>query len=406
MYVTRKLNLRYLWIDALCIIQDSEDDWKIEARKMGLYYRHAYVNLSALSSTGVSSGLLNPRQQKSSMSLENGLRLRRARPTWHEALSKAPLSTRGWVMQERLLSNRIVHFEKDELFWECSTTSAREGSYTEDSLPWLPRLGGDEHFKRCLVFQGVSPAVGADPNREIMKRWDRIVCHYSTLNFTYGRDVLPAIDGIAQRISEATGFAYRVGLWQEDLHAGLLWHADTFIKDPVPNIQAPSWSWMSLGRPVNMIYGMDFDMSHSSYEAVFVAAISSLRWDTEVLGRLELKAYHFDVWCRSSSDGCAPYSDPYLRMVVDIFDTGGMFIGTGYWDRLPGTPSAQATAIVVCQRHDASLGTSPITNFLLVEDKGDHFVRIGIGHTVDALHGRGTTCLDLEKCEPKDFLLL
>ena len=82
--MTLKLNLAYLWIDALCTVQDDAEDWNVEAANMGTYYRQAYVNLSALSSADAHSGFLHYRQQGLSMDLGDGLRLRRARPPWGE----------------------------------------------------------------------------------------------------------------------------------------------------------------------------------------------------------------------------------------------------------------------------------------------------------------------------------
>jgi hypothetical protein len=155
-----------------------------------------------------------------------------------------------------------------------------------------------------------------------------------------------------------------------------------------------------------MIYGTSFRHSFPApdYDAnIIVPPSTPLKLDNPALLRLD--AFHFEVGCQSSSDGRAPYSDLYLRMVIDVFDKEGFFIGTGYWDRLSKTLRAQATAIVVCRRDDLSLGDDPITNFLLVEEKGDHFVRVGIGHTVNALRERVSTLLELKKCERKVFLL-
>jgi hypothetical protein len=408
-YVTQKIGLNYIWIDALCILQDSAEDWTTQAAQMGMYYRHAYVTLSALSSTGAHSGFLHPRQQKLSLILENGLRLRRERPQWHEVFHSAPLSKRAWVLQERLLSTRIIHFEKNEILWECSTTSAREGSYYEAKPP-LPNNGGtSQHFKRCLVFQGARPETDTLGSRTVMRRWDCIIRQYSTLNLTYERDIFPALAGIAQKVSEATGYTYIAGLWQENIHAGLLWHADAYTERPLQAWRAPSWSWASLGGPLEMVYDPWLDIQPSAFDAQLIDCSSIPSLGSDVFGPIQsahlvLDAYYFTVWCRSSSNGSAPYSDPYLCMVIDIFDEKGIFIGTGYWDRMPDEPSIQVTAIVVCKRLDVTVG-DPVTNFLLTKDMGDYTARIGIGRTVDPLRMEGTTALELERCGRKRFLL-
>ena len=56
--VTRLLGLRYLWIDSLCIIQDSKSDWEEEGSKMDQVYKNAYVTLAATSATTSHDGFL------------------------------------------------------------------------------------------------------------------------------------------------------------------------------------------------------------------------------------------------------------------------------------------------------------------------------------------------------------
>lgn len=53
---TQKLGIQYLWIDSLCIIQDSEDDWQAESAKMGSVYRNAKVTIAASVLQGQLSG--------------------------------------------------------------------------------------------------------------------------------------------------------------------------------------------------------------------------------------------------------------------------------------------------------------------------------------------------------------
>jgi hypothetical protein len=409
-YVTRKLQLQYLWIDALCIIQDDFDDWNIEAANMGTYYRHAFVNLSALSSADVHVGFLHPRQQRSSMDLGEGLRLRRARPSWSEVFRDAPLSTRAWVLQERLLSTRVLHFEKDELFWECSTSSAREGHFDTHDQPWEGSGEINENLKRCLAFDSYLTTNEKHNRQLLMGQWDRIVGLYTSLNLTFAGDRFPAIAGIAQKISEATGYTYIAGLWKERIHTSLLWHADTYTTTQPAMTQAPSWSWASLDCPVKAIYPGESHIHSFKYKAELIdtSVYLSDEYGTFAHGEsaeISFNAHCFNVWCRSCSPGHAPYSDPYLRMVLDIFDDNGVFVGTGYSDRLPEKNTFQCTAMVVSQMVIDTVDKKLVTYFLLVKDMGDYTARIGIGHNVDAIHGRVSTTLQLETCDKKQFLL-
>ncbi|KAH6879485.1 heterokaryon incompatibility protein-domain-containing protein, partial [Thelonectria olida] len=122
--VAKALEFRYLWVDALCIVQDDEADWQREARKMGAVYANATLVIAALASRGTEEGLYS---RTSDISLADDIfhsvmRACRTMPRkqWEEFIQKdLPLLCRGWGFQERLLARRIVHFTPAELVWEC-----------------------------------------------------------------------------------------------------------------------------------------------------------------------------------------------------------------------------------------------------------------------------------------------
>ena len=117
--MTRRLGRRYLWIDALCIIQDSVEDWNIEASTMGEVYSRSYLNIAATASTDGQGGLFRTRDPLSITPC-------RIVPTWEDFsreplvyfdtsqyrtdIEEAPMNQRAWVVQERLLAPRVVHF--------------------------------------------------------------------------------------------------------------------------------------------------------------------------------------------------------------------------------------------------------------------------------------------------------
>jgi hypothetical protein len=152
-----RLEIRYLWIDSLCIIQDDKTDWDTEAARMGAIYENAYLTIAAASSPSSVFPFLGPRTpnyrpktlqfpnpQRLSNNINNhtvygssddinALRVRQG-PSIHginlSELSKpriyGPLSTRGWALQERVLSSRIVHFTDEGIVWECRTSIQNE----------------------------------------------------------------------------------------------------------------------------------------------------------------------------------------------------------------------------------------------------------------------------------------
>ncbi len=129
--ISRRLDIRFLWIDSLCIIQDSKEDWLKESVIMGDIYQHAYCNIAATAAPDGRTGCFlernpllaqpfrvridsypGPRSNSSVYSLAPQV-------FWEQGLLQAPLLQRAWVVQERTLSPRVIHFGKDQLFWEC-----------------------------------------------------------------------------------------------------------------------------------------------------------------------------------------------------------------------------------------------------------------------------------------------
>jgi hypothetical protein len=138
--VARSYNLDYLWIDSLCIIQDSVEDWEREAGAMNKVYRHAFLNIAATGASNPSQGCFQERNPdailptivtlKSKSEHGPGADLILAAhvvPTqfWAE-FDLQPLQQRAWVFQERFLSPRILHYGRNQVSWECQTLFACE----------------------------------------------------------------------------------------------------------------------------------------------------------------------------------------------------------------------------------------------------------------------------------------
>lgn len=136
---TRKLGLQYLWIDSLCIIQGDEEDWFKEGEKMGDIYRNSALTLSATTAKNSTEGFLHPRTprfepiyltQSSENPRLNGIHaIRPWLMSWTKCVEgdQSPLSSRAWILQERLLPPRTLHFGHEQMFWECRTLLIEEG---------------------------------------------------------------------------------------------------------------------------------------------------------------------------------------------------------------------------------------------------------------------------------------
>ncbi len=213
-FITRKLGIRYLWIDALCIIQDSAEDKEVELEAMARIYRDSAITISAANSASVQDGFLrtiNPRPSKyprftlpyrawddastvGSVVLQEQFRV--------DAFSE-PINGRGWTLQERLLSPRLLIYGTHELGWQCQTEELTRGG-TDKSFD-----AGSERLEEAFFH----------PERELSPEnfwmsWIDIVIDYTHRKISFAEDKLVALAAVASefhRLSHSD--TYLAGLW-------------------------------------------------------------------------------------------------------------------------------------------------------------------------------------------------
>lgn len=112
--ITHDLGFSYIWIDSMCIVQDSEEDWVRESATMHHVYGNSSCNLAATGFADGRTGLLtqsfSDRVLSSKISVTSPIgawiprtfRLAQAHP-WREQITRNHLSKRGWVLQEQLM---------------------------------------------------------------------------------------------------------------------------------------------------------------------------------------------------------------------------------------------------------------------------------------------------------------
>ncbi|RYO97731.1 hypothetical protein DL765_011108 [Monosporascus sp. GIB2] len=252
--ITKRLGLRYLWIDALCILQDSKSDWELESKRMGPVYRDATITISASASTGSTEGILK-RAEDTPSPEPVSLRVSDDEGAQQEVLvsmkdfseedlalldASGPLASRGWTLQESVLSLRLLHYGKRQIYWQC-----RQGYQAADGVPPGIRYPESSHypvFSTLLSSDRGAPPESFSIYHLVMDYYDMVVS-LSYREFTYDSDKLPALSGLAQRIHKVLGGDYLAGLWSADFNRGLLWFGDTFTCEHVSEYLAPSWSW-------------------------------------------------------------------------------------------------------------------------------------------------------------------
>ena len=252
--ITRRLGVRYLWINSLCIFQDSVDDWMQEGANMGNIYRFGFLNIAATSATDSNGGLFFDRDPH----LVQPVRISMRWPLYQDqepsllaqdfdcvpqelwgAVEGATLNTRAWVMQERILSLRILHCHEDQLFWECKTKRACE------KLPDGFRDSISQRYDRLITLidriQDASEirfwpdgrveraTLNTSPDHhmetEIYCAWFETIEEYSACDLTVEGDKLIAISAIAKVLQWGLFDRYLAGIFQGQLAVGLLWRA-------------------------------------------------------------------------------------------------------------------------------------------------------------------------------------
>ncbi|KAG5661323.1 hypothetical protein KAF25_005445 [Fusarium avenaceum] len=233
---TLYLGMRYLWIDSLCIIQDSREDWQKESAKMGSFYSNAHLTLAATSSETPEKGLLLPFQGAECIKMHG--ETISIRMETHRTIDggSEPLNTRGWTLQEAVLASRLVCFGEEQWLWKCPGRYA-----TEDGL--IDRQGfNDSGLTQWADIVRQGPG---EDGKNYFRHWYQMVTNYSKRNLTYQTDKWNAIAGLTQMFIEQTGYNYLAGIWEEDLAVGLVWEATSSgVTREVGSI--PSWSWLSI----------------------------------------------------------------------------------------------------------------------------------------------------------------
>ena len=251
-FVSIELGIKYLWIDALCIVQDSVDnlEWRQEASIMGDVYANSYVTLAATTSSNPQGGLVHQRNPLSVWPC-------RLTATWRcfvpgelvvstGVLSRdsdmRPLGNRAWAFQEWLLSRRLIHFSNDQVRWECYCLAASE--------VYPDGLDETDLQDQGTPTKGIVVDLWADSEASHLL-WKRIREEYSEKALTKTTDKLAAFSGIARmvhKLLKSSKEDYLAGLWKQNLLQELLWERYKGVGEPHdPNLYiAPTWSWASL----------------------------------------------------------------------------------------------------------------------------------------------------------------
>lgn len=319
--ITRDLGIRYLWIDSLCIIQDSALDWEQEASRMASVYMNAYVTISATSAADSNGGCLNRRQFPPSIvvlpyvvpetAIPDGTWTIHNRTTsWDDHVRKSVLATRAWTLQEKQLARRTLHYAADQVSFECKT-----GFEFETQRPG--QTVGEQTFYFQMLYWTIVSFRSADQTAVkgliaglVNRTWSRVIEDYSLRKLTFEKDKLPAVAGLAQYASQLTLDRYHFGLWETQLDLGLLWRTAPYedaseCRGRVEG-RAPTWSWASVDGRVYFASNGDkpIEQGHTTGSALDVVGVTldgrltvESRTLTLRLGKLGIQGqWDWDQW--------------------------------------------------------------------------------------------------------------
>ena len=286
-----QLGYRYLWIDSLCILQDSAEDWRHEGSRMSQIYSGAHLTIAATASSDGSGGCFRQCERPLtyfSYPAPNGSDLQMAVRCGIEDSSwlnnGLPLLKRAWVFQERLLSQRVIHFLEKELLWECRAKTEHELHVDSD----VRMRSFNENGPRALT------AILPRDESGMILQWISLITQYTSQNLTFEKDIFSALQGISKQISEHIKSPYLAGLWEIDIISGLLWMSE--LKERPHEWRAPSWSWASvLGKATWELTGYDRILTpRASCMAHHIEPVASDKFGQLRSGKITLRGQCLD----------------------------------------------------------------------------------------------------------------
>jgi hypothetical protein len=239
LYVCNASGERYLCVDSLCIIQDSESDKHNQMIHMDYVYTNALLTLVDAAGSNANSGLagVRPGSRTAVQHIANidDIALITTQHNLVQNMTRSRWYTRGWTLQEQILSRRLVVFTRKQIFFACQETLWREDTLLEKE--GTVTSVREKHF--LLPYCG---SVAQSPDiSDMISRYKALVTTYLARDLSREQDILNAFEGILKTLVPVMG-NFIFGLPERYLDTAMIWDTE----DHLPNFDRkgfPSWTW-------------------------------------------------------------------------------------------------------------------------------------------------------------------
>ena len=392
----RRLHIRYLWIDSLCIIQNEKNDWLQESVQMATYFGGCAVCLAATSASDHSGGCSVKAQKSLKFAGTGGDNLPYCvfarevipHPTYLSwADHNFPLFKRAWIFQERRLAPRVLHFGPKELFFECESANRCQCGLMNGTAVGSVNSPSDQTNRPSFDNLGA-----------VSQYWHSMISAYSRLDITFAADRLTAFSGMAKSLRDRTSPVplgqYYAGLWAKTFVPDLLWRVNEPGKSrrqqrPGTYV-APTWSWASVTEQVEF---PDNSYARDVVEILDVQTTPLGKDETGQLshGRLTLRG----TIMRTSWASRGRVGDPDAYILPEL---AGIRLWADYMLVTPGAHLLEETENVYLL---AVATSEKRTAWLVLRQLADtepgairRFERIGMSQDTESLHPQGITDLE------------
>ncbi|KAH7077500.1 heterokaryon incompatibility protein-domain-containing protein [Paraphoma chrysanthemicola] len=265
---TREVGFRYLWVDALCIVQDDHERKPMYLNLMGTVYAEAAFVLAVLewnADMGI-AGIGHDREVLDTVNLPTRSLIKSTRRiAGKEVFSDKNWATRGWTFQEGLFASKMLSIDTF-VSWHCPCANWLEEVSRASNL--VPKIDHQATLKDTETKQlGYSTFLDFPrvPGYMSLERYGRLVQAYNTRSLTMDTDALNAVAGVTGRLHSLFPDGFLHGIPQFFFDVALLWQPRSPLRRRVYTSNAPalpSWSWAAWHGDLDLSAWSDSHVVH------------------------------------------------------------------------------------------------------------------------------------------------